>query len=66
MRVHVTFTNGSSLFGHMNIRTDLGLGLGDVLNDGSKFILFQRPSGQPVQLNKNAIAYIVESPDEDL
>jgi len=40
--------------------------LGDVLNDGSKFIEFQRPSGTPVQLNKNAIAYIVESPDEDL
>ena len=64
MRVHVTFTNGSSLFGHMKISSNHALG--DVLNDGSKFIEFQRPSGTPVQLNKNAIAYIVESPDEDL
>ena len=63
MRVHITFTNGSSLFGHMDIPTNHGLG--DVLNDGHKFVEFQRPSGQAVQLNKNAIAYIVEA-SEDL
>ena len=64
MRVHITFTNGSSLFGQMKIASNHALG--DVLNDGSKFIEFQRPIGTPVQLNKNAIAYIVEAPDDDL
>lgn len=61
MRVHVTFTNGSSLFGHIDT---IWPNLGDVLNDEHLFIKFRRPNGSTVLMNKNSIAYIVEASDD--
>jgi len=61
MRVRVTFTNGTAMFGKMSIPSNATLG--DVLNDTSgPFVVFIQPNEKEVLLNKQAIAYIVEDP----
>lgn len=60
MRVKITFTNGTSMFG--NLTADSGT-VGKVMNDDTKFVPFIQPNGREVMLNKNSIAYIVEDYD---
>ena len=62
MRVKVTFTNGTAMFGKMNIPPNVTLG--DVLNSGENFVVFIQPNDREVLLNKQAIAYIVEDADD--
>jgi hypothetical protein len=61
MRVNITLTNGSSLFGQF--RKDWP-SLTDIINTDCAFIQFIRPNGTEVLLNKLAIAYISEAPDD--
>ena len=61
MRVQVSFTNGTRLFGELVTES---LNIGDVLNDEREFIEFRRPNGSIVLLNKNSVAYVVEAADE--
>lgn len=60
MRVRVTFTNGTSMFGKMNIPPNHTLG--DIMNSGTNFIIFVQPNEKEILLNKQAVAYIVEDP----
>jgi hypothetical protein len=62
MRVKITFINGGTMFGKLNIAPTSTLG--DILNDGVKFITFIQPNDREVYLNKASIAYIVEDSDE--
>jgi hypothetical protein len=59
MRVKITFHNGYSLVGNLEVGGDDTL-LGDVLNDDRMFIEVARPNGTLLQLNKEAVAYIVK------
>jgi len=59
MRVKITFHNGYSLVGSLEVGGDDTL-LGDVLNDDRMFIEVARPNGTLLQLNKEAVAYIVK------
>ena len=59
MRVKITFHNGYSLVGDLEVGGDETL-LGDVLNDDRMFIEVARPNGTLLQLNKEAVAYIVK------
>lgn len=61
MRVQVSFTNGTRLFGELVTES---LNIGDVLNDEREFIEFRRPNGSIALLNKNSVAYVVEAADE--
>lgn len=59
MRVKITFHNGYSLVGDLEVGGDDTL-LGDVLNDERNFIEVYRPNGTLLHLNKEAVAYIVK------
>jgi hypothetical protein len=59
MRVKITFHNGYSLVGNLEVGGDDTL-LGDALNDDRMFIEVARPNGTLLQLNKEAVAYIVK------
>jgi len=63
MRVKITFTNGTSMFG--SLTADSGT-IGSIMNDESKFFPFIQPNEKEVMLNKNSIAYIIEAPYDDL
>lgn len=63
MRVKITFTNGTSMFG--SLTADSGT-IGSVMNDESKFVPFIQPNEKEVMLNKNSIAYIIEAPYDDI
>jgi len=62
MRVKVTFHNGYSLVGDLEVGGDETI-LGDVLNDRRKFIEIARPNGALLHMNKEAVAYIVKEAD---
>ena len=61
MRVKITFTNGTGMYGHLDTHWP---NLGDVMNDEHKFINFRQPNDRVVMLNKTSIAYIVEESDD--
>ena len=61
MRVKITFTNGTGMFGDLVTEWP---NLSDVMNDEFQFIKFKQPNGRVVMLNKSAIAYIVEDVDD--
>lgn len=63
MRVKITFTNGTGMFGDLVTECP---NLSDVINDEQQFIKFKQPNGRVVMLSKNAIAYIVEDVDDDI
>ena len=71
MRVKVTFTNTTSMFGTLPHDDYTGtLNAEDflpwVMNDERNFIPFIQPNGKEILLSKNAIAYIVEDTVEDI
>jgi len=61
MRVKITFHNGYSLVGDLEILKEMLLD--DVLNDDKKFVTVIRPKGDELYLNKEAVAYIVKEED---
>ena len=61
MRVKITFTNGTTMFG--SLTADSG-SIGSVMNDENKFVPFIQPNGREVMLSKYAIAYINEEVDD--
>lgn len=61
MRVKITFHNGYSLVGELEVLKNMLLG--DVLNDDKKFVTIIRPKGDELHLNKEAVAYIVKEED---
>jgi len=61
MRVKITFTNGTGMYGHIDTPWQ---NLGDVMNEDGSFIPFRQPNDRVVMLNKSSIAYIVEERDD--
>ena len=61
MRVKITFHNGYSLVGDLEILKEMLLY--DILNDDKKFVTVLRPNGDELHLNKEAVAYIVKEED---
>jgi len=69
MRVKVTFSNGTSMYGELpkddyvlNLRPEQVLPW--IMNDERKFIPFIQPNGLEVQLNKQNVALIVREGED--
>tara|TARA_R110000868_G_scaffold289244_1_gene549369 strand:- start:259 stop:480 length:222 start_codon:yes stop_codon:yes gene_type:complete len=69
MRVKITFSNGTSMYGTLPHDEYTGTLNADqflpwIMNDDRQFVPFVQPNGKEVQLNKNSVAYIVEDGEE--